>query len=66
MTDQIPNPAPNQDDDRSSLERAVEYTLWNSRFLVMFAVVSSLLGAQVLFIIASLDILSVRGDAWKY
>lgn len=66
MTEQTPKETTDQDSTRSSLERAVEYTLWNSRFLVMFAVVSSLLGALVLFIIASLDILSVMVDAWKY
>lgn len=40
-------------------ERKFEQFLWQCRHLVLFAVVSSLLGAFVLFIIGSLDILNL-------
>jgi uncharacterized membrane protein YqhA len=48
------------------LEIVFEHFLWNSRFLVLLAVIPSLLGALVLFFIASLDILAVVADAWRY
>lgn len=61
-----------QDTSRSSastpgwLEQGFERFLWNARFLVLLAVVPSLVGAVVLFIIASLDIFQVLFDAWAY
>lgn len=51
---------------RERVERHVERALWNSRFLVMLAVIPSLLGAVVLFIIGTLDILKVMRDAVVY
>lgn len=51
---------------KERLEKGFERFLWNSRLLVMLAVIPSLLGALVLFIIASLDILAVVGDAFRY
>jgi uncharacterized membrane protein YqhA len=44
----------------------VETALWNSRFLVMLAVVPSLLGSLMLFIVGTLDILKVVGDVLHY
>ena len=41
------------------LERIFESTLWNTRFFVLFAVVFSMLGGIILFIVASVDIWSV-------
>ncbi len=41
------------------LERIFEGTIWRSRFVVILAVVFGLLGAFVLFIVASMDIWSV-------
>jgi len=41
------------------LERLFENTLWSSRLFTMFAVVFSLLGAIILFIVASLDVWGV-------
>ncbi len=38
------------------LEKIFENTLWNSRFIVVFAVVFGLIGAVVLFTVASIDI----------
>lgn len=51
---------------QSRLERRFERGLWNARFLVLLAVIPSLLGATVLFIIASLDIVQVLTDTWAY
>lgn len=50
----------------SRRERAFETFLWKSRLLVMLAVVPSLLGALVLFVIGTLDILGVAVDAVTY
>ncbi|MGM1054189.1 MAG: YqhA family protein [Pseudomonadota bacterium] len=47
-------------------ERRAERWLWNSRYLVMLAVIPSLLGALVLFLIGTLDILTLTIDAATY
>lgn len=47
-------------------ERGFERFLWNSRLLVMLAVVPSLIGALVLFCIGTIDILKVLVDALRY
>ena len=44
----------------------METALWNSRFLVMLAVVPSLLGSLMLFIVGTLDIFKVVGDVLHY
>lgn len=41
------------------LERLFEGAIWNSRFIVLLAVVFGLLGAVILFIVASMDIWGV-------
>ncbi|MEA3315909.1 MAG: YqhA family protein [Campylobacterota bacterium] len=41
------------------LEKIFEGALWNSRFIIILAVVFGLLGAIVLFVVASLDIWGV-------
>jgi uncharacterized membrane protein YqhA len=41
------------------LERIFEGTIWKSRFVVILAVVFGLIGAFVLFVVASMDIWSV-------
>ncbi|MEA2019296.1 MAG: YqhA family protein [Campylobacterota bacterium] len=38
------------------LERIFENSLWSSRFIIIFAVVFGLLGAVILFIVASVDV----------
>lgn len=48
------------------LERGFERFLWNSRFLVMLAVIPSLVGAFVLFSIGTIDIFKVLLDAVTY
>jgi len=40
----------------SMLERVFESSLWSTRFMVMFAVIFGLIGAVVLFIVASVDV----------
>ncbi|MEA1880015.1 MAG: YqhA family protein [Campylobacterota bacterium] len=41
------------------LERLFESIIWNSRFIVILAVVFGLIGAVVLFVVASMDIWTV-------
>ena len=55
-------PPPKPPHQQSVWERRVETALWNSRFLVMLAVVPSLLGSLMLFIVGTLDIFKVVGD----
>ncbi len=38
------------------LEKLFENTLWSSRFIIVFAVIFGLIGAVVLFIVASVDV----------
>ncbi|MGM0983540.1 MAG: YqhA family protein [Pseudomonadota bacterium] len=61
-----PDSRPERKTKRSELERRFEAFLWSSRLMVLLAVVPALLGALVLFIIASLDILSVLADTWRH
>lgn len=44
---------------RNKLEEIFEKTIWQSRFIVLSAVIFGLIGAIVLFIIASIDIFNV-------
>lgn len=44
------------------LERIFENTLWSSRFIIILAVVFGLIGAVILFLVASIDIY----DTMKY
>ncbi len=53
-------------ENSSIVETIFEGFLWRSRFLTILAVVSSLLGAMVLFIIGSLDMLDVFAKTWGY
>jgi|SRR6056297_3686689 len=48
------------------VEIIFEKILWNSRFLVLIAVVSSLLGSLVLFIVGTMDILKMARMAFDY
>lgn len=47
-------------------ERQFESLLWGSRLLVMLAVIPSLLGATVLFLIGTADIIKVVADTFVY
>jgi uncharacterized membrane protein YqhA len=62
----LPPPAPKPPHEQSPWERWIETVLWNSRFLVMLAVVPSLMGSLLLFIVGTLDIVSVGGDVLHY
>lgn len=46
-------------------ERIFESTLWRSRFFTLLAVIFSMLGAIILFIVASLDIWGVLVLIWE-
>jgi len=46
------------------LEKVFESGLWNSRLFTLLAVVFSMLGAIILFVVASLDIWGVVGTVW--
>lgn len=48
------------------MERIFEKILWNSRFITILPVIFGLIGAVVLFLIASYDILSVLIGSFKY
>jgi uncharacterized membrane protein YqhA len=48
------------------IEYYFEQFLWKSRFLVLIAVVSSLIGSLVLFVVGTLDILKVGLSAVNY
>lgn len=48
------------------MERIFEKILWNSRFITILPVIFGLIGAIVLFLIASYDILSVLIGSFKY
>lgn len=55
------------DEQESSLiETLFEGALWRSRFLVIMAVISSLFGSMVLFVIGSLDMVDVLMKTWGY
>jgi uncharacterized membrane protein YqhA len=45
-------------------EKLFENSLWNSRFFTLFAVVFSLIGGVILFIVASLDVWHVVTLIW--
>jgi uncharacterized membrane protein YqhA len=47
------------------LEKLFEGLIWNSRFIVILAVVFGLLGAIILFVIASLDIWHVAVESFQ-
>jgi uncharacterized membrane protein YqhA len=52
--------------EETNAEERFELVLWNSRLLVMLAVVPSLLGATVLFLIGTADMIRVAADAAVY
>lgn len=52
--------------DSSWIEEKFESLMWNARLFVIFAVVTSLLASIALFIIGSIDIISVFNSAFQY
>ncbi len=66
MTDPVSTPPPKPPESQNHWERRIETALWNSRFLVMLAVVPSLLGSLMLFIVGTVDIFKVVVDVMGY
>ncbi|MBT2772427.1 YqhA family protein [Halomonas sp. ISL-60] len=66
MPDASPPTPPKSPQQQGAWERHIETALWNSRFLVMLAVVPSLLGSLILFIVGTVDILTVVADVLRY
>lgn len=50
----------------NEIEKNFEKMLWSSRFLVLIAVLASLLGAMLLFVVGTLDIINVVISAVDY
>lgn len=66
MPDPVSPPSPKPPENQNHWERRIESALWNSRFLVMLAVIPSLLGSLMLFIVGTVDILKVVTDVIGY
>jgi len=67
MSDPEPTPAESAPQRKTGLvEQFFEKVLWQSRFLVLLAVIPSLIGAVVLFVIGSMDIFKVVSGTWHY
>ncbi|BBI53454.1 hypothetical protein HORIV_58750 [Vreelandella olivaria] len=66
MTDPVSTPPPKPPESQNDWERRIETALWNSRFLVMLAVVPSLLGSLMLFIVGTVDIFKVVANVMSY
>ena len=54
------------DGGASAWERFFEGGLWRSRFIVLLAVVSSLISAVILFLIATADVIGIAVKAVTY
>jgi uncharacterized membrane protein YqhA len=50
--------------EQSIFEALFEGAIWRSRFIVILAVVFGLIGAVILFLVASFDIASIASYAW--
>jgi len=51
-------------EERGVIEALFEGAIWRSRFIVILAVIFGLLGAVILFIVASYDVASIAGYAY--
>src|SRR6266480_122071 len=51
---------------KKSIEQGFEKFLWNSRFVVLLAVVSSMLSSMILFVIATFDVFELINKVFKY
>lgn len=49
-----------------AIEQGFEKFLWNSRFIVLLAVVSSMISSVILFVVATVDVLELVSKVWKY
>ncbi len=66
LNSKVAQPEPASRRKPGLVERIFETLLWQTRFLVLLAVIPSILGAAVLFIIASMDIFEVVNGTWHY
>lgn len=60
------NTDPSEPDNVPGWQRSLERALWNSRYLVLVAIIPSLLGALTLLVIGTADIFSIVRDAIGY
>jgi uncharacterized membrane protein YqhA len=51
---------------KKSIEQGFEKFLWNSRFVVLLAVVSSMVSSMILFVIATFDVFELINKVFKY
>ena len=49
-----------------AIENAFEKFLWNSRFIVLLAVISSMISSVILFVVATIDVFELISKVWKY
>ncbi len=49
-----------------ALEQAFEKFLWNSRFIVLLAVVASMISSVILFVVATFDVFELIHKVWHY
>jgi uncharacterized membrane protein YqhA len=49
-----------------AIEEGFEKFLWNSRFIVLLAVVASMISSVILFVIATFDVFELIGKVFKY
>ncbi|EIJ41533.1 putative membrane protein [Beggiatoa alba B18LD] len=60
------SPAPRPPRRRGILEKVFEAFLWQTRLLVLFAVIASLFASFTLFIVGSIDTYNVIAGVWSY
>jgi uncharacterized membrane protein YqhA len=49
-----------------AVERGFEKFLWNSRFIVLFAVISSMISSVILFVVATVDVFELIQKVFRY
>jgi uncharacterized membrane protein YqhA len=49
-----------------AIENTFEKFLWNSRFIVILAVIASMISSVILFVVATLDVLELISKVFKY
>ena len=49
-----------------AIENTFEKVLWNSRFIVILAVIASMISSVILFVVATLDVLELISKVFKY
>lgn len=50
----------------NAIEHAFEKFLWNSRFIVLLAVISSMISSVILFVVATVDVFELVNKVFKY